>query len=345
MRVRGGGPQIRSRVATRGWVPAAWGASPYCWGCAADPRGVSTAGGGGEVAWQLTQRTRTYGEGVCCCDTLMKGAASESYPFDGKAPQETLYKYTHAWRRTRGGKWQFVRDAAPPRRGELHVSPRTGRPRPPRHWFMREGALRGGAGESRSRGACSRFARNECTKVTAPSSVLLPVLSTLRGRVLRAPVGRDPQRRPGARVSLSSCAGLAALLRAAAGTAPKEAAALAARARTAPRRTFSTAPLAHARLSRQAHKEPSLSGSPVPLRLLPSSVPSPRATSTAKPLPGAAGAAAPSFALSDPHPAPPLPGMSPPMQSKKAGGALEGASPSLLPIYPPHLSPFAHFQA
>lgn len=167
------------------------------------------------------------------------------------------------------------------RDGELQISPRTGRPRPARRWFVPDASRRlcVGAGEPHMSGALL----GESAKRTFSPSALLPFFSTLPGRILRAPAGRDPKQLLGSRFSLSPCAGVAALL-APSGTAPEEAAAPAARARTAPRpseplraRSCGHQHLAHfplhlwqmPALSRQEHKEPSLFGSSAPRRLLP----------------------------------------------------------------------------
>lgn len=214
------------------------------------------------------------------------GSPRSSTRSRGKTPQEALYKYTHAWKCTRGAGWQCVHDSAhSPRRRAGRGAPNL----PTDGAFAPRLALvcAGRVAETVPRGWRASHewgaAWSECDRDISPFP-LLPFLSTLGGRILRAPVGRDPKQMLGSRVSLSPCAVVAALL-APAGTDPEEAAAPAARARTAPRPSETQGcghqHLAHfplhlwqmPALSRQEHKEPSLFGSSAPRRLLPRPVP------------------------------------------------------------------------
>lgn len=207
------------------------------------------------------RRTRTRGEGVYCYFTLKtkKTRPRSRTRSRAKATRQAVYNYTHAGRRTRVGS------CGPPH-GRGHPCDVPDEPRRP--------CVGAGRGPHPRVGRClERMHRGH--------------LPTLRG-VRRAPVGRDPEQRPGSRGDSpggSGCSGRAPL-------------------RAPPRPTFSAA-----RLSLQAHQKPSTQGTP-----LPSSPPH-----------RFHGKTAPS---SPPSPSPSLLQGCPPLQHKvkKARGALRGLS-------------------
>lgn len=213
-------------------------------------------------------------EGFYCYFTLKeKSAAAESCPHSwGKAPQQALYKYTHAWMCT--WTWQRVRDAA-----RFQASPPTGRS------ALRWALVCAGGAPTAPRGPWPGGAawRSECDGDTNPS----PDRSLGSPHPLRPARARTPRtckqglprsgRAPG--VSPSPCAGAGRAPPRSCGDRPPKGGGCsppAARGRGHRQLAhFSTAPLASARLPRQAHKELSLSpgGSPLPRRLRPSPVP------------------------------------------------------------------------
>lgn len=167
-----------------------------------------------------------------------------------------------------------------------------------------------GAGEPHTRGALlgANATGPSLPHPTGPAAP--PPLRPARARTPRTCSEETPTQRPGSRVSGSPWAGLAALLLAPAGTAPKEAAALlrlpGGRGHHPPRTFFHCSSGKRPPFTPGAQRALSLrQPAPSPAPSLP-----PGTSSILKPLPSAAGAAIP------PPVSPLLTGVSPPIRSK-----------------------------